>query len=415
MRKLRTLDEGCANSGRTPAAEPQPPADVDRAARGRAGRRRDRHSRDAQPRRGGRAGVRARRQSPTRCAGRGPARRSCRSGAEAGMQDRWLEWLRGAPPGSVDPPLRGRGPRADRQATARCCSSSGWCRSRRTTRCCSRCWTSTRRIELAREIGIESPLTFNVHTQDDIAIALERISYPCALKPVHSHEFARHFAGMKAFGVHNDEDMRAALSRTVAFGIEMIATEIIPGADDQFFSYYSYIDEEGEPLLHATKRKLRQYPIWFGSGCFHATDWNPEVGGAGPAVLRGRGPARARQRRVQAGRARRPPEADRVQPPLHGRHRPDAGGGPGPAAVRLQPADRPPAAAGGPATARARRCGIRCATCVPSSPTAATARSRCCPGCAASCDVTTTRSRACRTRAPCWRTTCACSAASGVR
>ena len=82
--------------------------------------------------------------------------------------------------------------------------------------------------------------------------------------------------------------MRAALSRTVALGIEMIVTEIIPGRDDQFFSYYSYIDEEGEPLLHVTKRKLRQYPIWFGSGCFHATDRNPEVGRAGAALLRGR-------------------------------------------------------------------------------------------------------------------------------
>ena len=52
-----------------------------------------------------------------------------------------------------------------------------------------------RTYELAREIGIEAPLSFNVHTQDDIAVALERISYPCALKPVHSHAFARHFAG----------------------------------------------------------------------------------------------------------------------------------------------------------------------------------------------------------------------------
>ena len=138
-------------------------------------------------------------------------------------------------------------------------------------------------------MGIESPLTFNVHTQDDIAIALERISYPCALKPVHSHAFARHFAGMKAFRVHNDDDMRAALSRTVAFGIEMIVTEIIPGDDDQFFSYYSYIDEEGEPLLHATKRKLRQYPIWFGSGCFHVTDRNPEVAELGLRFFEGVG------------------------------------------------------------------------------------------------------------------------------
>jgi hypothetical protein len=30
----------------------------------------------------------------------------------------------------------------------------------------------SRTYELAREIGIEAPLSFNVHTQDDIAVAL---------------------------------------------------------------------------------------------------------------------------------------------------------------------------------------------------------------------------------------------------
>jgi predicted ATP-grasp superfamily ATP-dependent carboligase len=37
------------------------------------------------------------------------------------------------------------------------------------------------------------------------------------------------------------------------------------------------MDDDGKPLFHLTKRKLRQYPIWFGSGCFHVTDWNLEA------------------------------------------------------------------------------------------------------------------------------------------
>ena len=106
---------------------------------------------------------------------------------------------------------------------------------------------------------------------------------------MHSHEFVRHFPGMKAFVVENDEEMRSALSRTVTLGVEMIATEIIPGADDQFFSYYSYIDEDGHPLLHVTKRKLRQYPIHFGSGCFHTTNWDPEAAELGLRFFEGVG------------------------------------------------------------------------------------------------------------------------------
>jgi D-aspartate ligase len=209
-------------------------------------------------------------------------------GREPGMQERWLEWLRGAPPGSVILPCEDDGLELIAKNRAML-MELGHVPFEANDDVLLAMLDKARTYELAREIGIEAPLSFNVHTQDDIAVALERISYPCALKPVHSHAFVRHFAGMKAFRVHNDDDMRAALSRTVALGIEMIATEIIPGRDDQFFSYYSYIDEEGEPLLHVTKRKLRQHPIWFGSGCFHVTDQNPEVAELGLRFFEGVG------------------------------------------------------------------------------------------------------------------------------
>ena len=209
-------------------------------------------------------------------------------GREGGMQDRWLEWLRGAPPGSVILPCEDEGLELIGKHRDMLLEL-GMIPFEANDEVLLAMLDKSRTYELAREIGIEAPLSFNVHTQDDIAVALERISYPCALKPVHSHAFARHFAGMKAFRVHNDDDMRAALSRTVTLGIEMIVTEIIPGRDDQFFSYYSYIDEEGRPLLHATKRKLRQHPIWFGSGCFHMTDRNPEVAELGLRFFEGVG------------------------------------------------------------------------------------------------------------------------------
>ncbi len=196
-------------------------------------------------------------------------------GREPGMQERWLEWLRSAPAGSVVLPCedealdliaRNRGMLLD----------LGLVPFEANDEVLLAMLDKHETYRLCAKLGIEAPLSFEVHTEDDIAHALERLSYPCALKPVHSHEFVRHFPGMKAFEVNSDVEAHNALSRTVALGIEMIATEIIPGADDQFFSYYSYLDEDGQPLLHVTKRKLRQYPIRFGSGCFHTTNWDPE-------------------------------------------------------------------------------------------------------------------------------------------
>jgi D-aspartate ligase len=72
-------------------------------------------------------------------------------------------------------------------------------------------------------------------------------------------------------------------------GHPMLVTEYVPGPDDQYRSYYTYLDHEGEPLVHFTKRKLRQYPTHFGLGSYHLTEWNPEVAELGLRFARGAG------------------------------------------------------------------------------------------------------------------------------
>ena len=207
-------------------------------------------------------------------------------GREPGMQERWLEWLRSAPVGSVVLPCEDEG--LELIANNReMLLDLGLIPFEADDQVLLAMLDKHETYRLAAELGIEAPQSFRVHSHDDIAVALERIAYPCALKPVHSHEFVRHFPGMKAFVVDSDDELRSALARTVTLGIEMIVTEIIPGADDQFFSYYTYMDEDGRPLLHVTKRKLRQYPIWFGSGCFHITTDDPEAAELGLRFFEG--------------------------------------------------------------------------------------------------------------------------------
>ena len=53
--------------------------------------------------------------------------------------------------------------------------------------------------------------------------------------------------------------------------------EWVPGPDDRLCSYYTYLDEEGTPLFHFTKRIIRRFPVGMGNACYHVTDWNPEV------------------------------------------------------------------------------------------------------------------------------------------
>ena len=130
--------------------------------------------------------------------------------------------------------------------------------------------------EIAHGAGIPAPRTMTVSTTAEIE-ELD-FTFPCAIKPVHSHLFARHFdTAAKGVTVATADAAQRVLSPIVEAGYSMLLTEVIPGADDQYRSYYTYIDRHGDPLLHFTKRKLRQYPIHFGLGSYHLTEWNAEV------------------------------------------------------------------------------------------------------------------------------------------
>lgn len=138
---------------------------------------------------------------------------------------------------------------------------------------------------LARSAGIATPVTIPLIDDASVERAIVELGFPCALKPVHSHRFQKQFGGLKAFVVHDADAFRMRARETRAHGLEVIATEIIPGRDDRLCSYYSYIDETGAPLVQLTKRKIRQYPTGFGLGSLEVTDDAPDVAAAGAAFF----------------------------------------------------------------------------------------------------------------------------------
>jgi len=143
-----------------------------------------------------------------------------------------------------------------------------------------------RGYEIARAAGIAAPETVTIEREGDLERAAERLGFPCAVKPLHSHRFAQHVGlSTKVVLAADDADLREAWMRFEALGVDALVTEIIPGGDDRFASFYTYLDERGTPLFRLTKRKLRQYPIHFGLGTFHVTDWNPEVAESGLRFL----------------------------------------------------------------------------------------------------------------------------------
>jgi predicted ATP-grasp superfamily ATP-dependent carboligase len=143
--------------------------------------------------------------------------------------------------------------------------------------------------ELARQVGVAAPRTWELGTHADLEAALPEMPFPCAIKPRDSHLFQRHFAARKLFVTHDPDEMRSNFDRLAALGLRFLATELIPGGDDQFCSYFTYLDERNQPLLHFTKHKLRQYPIHFGIGSYHISDHNPELADLGLRFFQGIG------------------------------------------------------------------------------------------------------------------------------
>lgn len=144
--------------------------------------------------------------------------------------------------------------------------------------------------DLARRVGVATPLMWTPRSDADLDEALEEIGFPCAIKPLFSHRFAHKFGTAAKLLIASDRrQLEGGLRRTHALGLEMAVTEIIPGPETELLSYCGYMDERGEPLAHFTFRKIRQFPIRFGLGCYVVSDWNEEVIEEGLRFLRGIG------------------------------------------------------------------------------------------------------------------------------
>lgn len=146
-----------------------------------------------------------------------------------------------------------------------------------------------RTYELADRAGVERPATRVVGTLEQALDAAAGLGFPLGVKPRYSHRFAALGTGVKAYVVHCPQELEACLTLLVEQGAQMLLTEVVPGPDDAFSSYYGYVDAAGRELLHYTKRKLRQYPVHFGTGTYHRSELVPEAARLGRQFFRSAG------------------------------------------------------------------------------------------------------------------------------
>ena len=128
----------------------------------------------------------------------------------------------------------------------------------------------------ARDAGVPTPRFWLAETRAQVLALEGSVPYPLIVKPHYTHDYEAR-TGRKFEIAHDFDQLIRAYDALSASGIAALLVEWIPGPDDRLCSYYTYLDEDGAPLFHFTKRIIRRFPVGMGNACYHVTDWNPEV------------------------------------------------------------------------------------------------------------------------------------------
>jgi D-aspartate ligase len=138
----------------------------------------------------------------------------------------------------------------------------------------------------AARAGVEAPGT--VLAESDEAIHVADLRPPLLVKPVRGKGFELAF-NRKAFVAQTlDEAVRDARTARER-GFETIVQELVPDAEERILSVFAYIGRSGEPLLTVTGRKVRQFPVRFGSSTVFEVRPEPRAREVGLQLLLGVG------------------------------------------------------------------------------------------------------------------------------
>jgi D-aspartate ligase len=147
-----------------------------------------------------------------------------------------------------------------------------------------------RSYELAAEAGVPIPQSLVLSGPEDLEACFDRFEFPFGLKPLEGHIYREQTGSAeKVIVVEDRDELLSRAEPLLEAGIGLLATELVPGGDDNLYSLFTYIDEDGRSIGEFTGRKLRQYPPHFGVGSYVRQEDQEEVVELGLRLLRGIG------------------------------------------------------------------------------------------------------------------------------
>ncbi len=122
----------------------------------------------------------------------------------------------------------------------------------------------TRFAALAKRHGLPVPAALQFHpartTPPDLGL-----DFPAIIKPLNrAGAWDETFGLRKALAVESAEALRQLWPQLLGANVELLAQQLIPGAETQIESYHCYVDARGQVAGEFTGRKIRTYPVAYG-------------------------------------------------------------------------------------------------------------------------------------------------------
>ncbi|MDX8364506.1 carbamoyl-phosphate synthase [Cytobacillus sp. IB215665] len=129
--------------------------------------------------------------------------------------------------------------------------------------------------ELATKHNIPCPTTFFLDKEEELEGILNKLTFPCIIKPVYGHKFRQHI-NKKIIMVHSAEQLKATFPYYRQFG-ELMLQEFIPGDDSTFYKLATFLDEDMNVKALFTLQKLHQFPPNMGTGALIISKRDEEI------------------------------------------------------------------------------------------------------------------------------------------
>ena len=101
---------------------------------------------------------------------------------------------------------------------------------------------------------------FLIHSGAEANDAIEKLNFPCAVKPPIKSPKWEENTKIKAYKVHNKEEFFKIYDMCKGWSDILMVQEWIEGTDTDLFSCNCYFNDKNEPLVSFVSKKLRQYP-----------------------------------------------------------------------------------------------------------------------------------------------------------